>query len=76
MRKYDAVLFDLLTALPDSWTLWNSVAGSGFDLFGTQRCGLDTYWHNRVGLKAPPGAPPPLVESRFLNDLPVFALSQ
>ncbi len=28
MRKPDAVLFDLLTALLDSWTLWNSVAGS------------------------------------------------
>jgi 2-haloacid dehalogenase len=27
-RAYDAVLFDLLTALLDSWTLWNSVAGS------------------------------------------------
>lgn len=26
--KYDAVVFDLLTALLDSWTLWNSVAGS------------------------------------------------
>jgi hypothetical protein len=26
---YDAVLFDLLTALLDSWTLWNSVAGDG-----------------------------------------------
>lgn len=25
--RYDAVLFDLLTALLDSWTLWNSVAG-------------------------------------------------
>ena len=23
-----AVLFDLLTALLDSWTVWNSVAGS------------------------------------------------
>jgi len=28
MRKYDAVAFDLLTALLDSWTLWNGVAGS------------------------------------------------
>ncbi|HWA38538.1 MAG TPA: HAD-IA family hydrolase [Burkholderiales bacterium] len=28
MKKYDAVLFDLLTALLDSWTLWDSVAGS------------------------------------------------
>lgn len=26
--SYDAVIFDLLTALLDSWTLWNSVAGS------------------------------------------------
>ena len=26
--KFDAVVFDLLTALLDSWTLWNDVAGS------------------------------------------------
>ena len=26
--KYEAVIFDLLTALTDSWSLWNSVAGS------------------------------------------------
>ena len=26
--KYDAVVFDLLTALLDSWTLWNAIAGS------------------------------------------------
>ena len=26
-RRFDAVLFDLLTALLDSWTLWNAVAG-------------------------------------------------
>ena len=26
-RRYDAVLFDLLTALLDSWTLWDDVAG-------------------------------------------------
>ena len=29
--KYDAVVFDLLTALLDSWTLWNAVAGSADD---------------------------------------------
>jgi 2-haloacid dehalogenase len=39
------------------------VAGSGFDLFGTAKVGLDTYWHNRVGLALPPGAPMPLQES-------------
>jgi 2-haloalkanoic acid dehalogenase type II len=27
-RAFDAVVFDLLTALIDSWSLWNSVAGS------------------------------------------------
>lgn len=27
-RKYDAVAFDLLTALLNSWELWNAVAGS------------------------------------------------
>lgn len=26
-KRYDAVLFDLLTAVIDSWTLWNDVAG-------------------------------------------------
>ena len=28
---FDAVVFDLLTALIDSWTLWNDVAGSAED---------------------------------------------
>jgi len=45
------------------------VAGSGYDLIGTGRVGLDTYWHNRVGLPRPPGAPAPLRESRSLRDL-------
>jgi 2-haloacid dehalogenase len=27
-RRYDAVMFDLLTALLDSWSLWNAVAGN------------------------------------------------
>jgi 2-haloacid dehalogenase len=27
-RRYDAVLCDLLTALLDSWTLWDAIAGS------------------------------------------------
>jgi 2-haloacid dehalogenase len=30
-RHYDAVVFDLLTALLDSWSLWNAVAGSAED---------------------------------------------
>ena len=28
IARYDAVVFDLLTALIDSWALWNAVAGS------------------------------------------------
>jgi 2-haloalkanoic acid dehalogenase type II len=30
-KQYDAVVFDLLTALIDSWALWNDVAGSEAD---------------------------------------------
>jgi 2-haloacid dehalogenase len=30
-RSYDAVVFDLLTALVDSWTVWNRAAGSAED---------------------------------------------
>jgi 2-haloacid dehalogenase len=45
------------------------VAGSGFDLIGTSRVGLDTYWHNRAGLDRPSAAPPPLREARSLAEL-------
>jgi 2-haloacid dehalogenase len=43
------------------------VAGSGYDLFGTAAVGLRTYWHNRVGLARPPGAPPAERESPTLD---------
>ncbi len=49
------------------------VAGSAFDLFGTAAVGLDTYWHNRVGLQAPADAPEPLCESRTLSELAEIA---
>ena len=45
------------------------VAGSAFDLFGTARVGLDTWWHNRVGLAAPEGVPPALRQARSLEAL-------
>ena len=45
------------------------VAGSGYDMFGTSRVGLRTYWHNRVGLKLPTGAPTPEVQSATLDSL-------
>jgi FMN phosphatase YigB (HAD superfamily) len=127
-KRYAAVLFDLLTTLLDSWTVWNRVAGgeapgrrwraayleltygcgayapyeslvagfykphpapyrlalaelglpaqevlfvagSGFDLIGTARVGLDTYWHNRVGLARPEATPAPLREAPTLEGL-------
>ncbi len=45
------------------------VAGSGFDLIGTGRVGMDTLWHNRVGLSAPPGAPSPAAQARTLRPM-------
>ena len=45
------------------------VAGSGYDLFGTSAVGLRTYWHNRVGLARPDGAPPAAIESPSLDRL-------
>ncbi len=45
------------------------VAGSGFDLIGTGRVGMTTLWHNRVGLKAPPGAPAPAAEAPALRPM-------
>ncbi len=45
------------------------VAGSGYDLIGTAAVGLRTYWHNRVGLARPAGAPAPDLESPTLDQL-------
>lgn len=45
------------------------VAGSAFDLVGTANVALDSYWHNRVGLKRPEEAPAPLREARTLKEL-------
>jgi 2-haloacid dehalogenase len=45
------------------------VAGSGYDLIGTARMQLRTYWHNRVGLQRPMGAPPAAFESSNLDRL-------
>ena len=45
------------------------VAGSGYDLFGTSVVGLRTYWHNRVGLARPEGAPPAALERPTFDDL-------
>ena len=43
------------------------IAGSGYDMFGTSKVGLRTYWHNRVGLTLPDGAARPERESPGLD---------
>ena len=45
------------------------VAGSPYDLYGAKSLGMDAYWHNRVGLPAPPDLPKPLAESRTMRPL-------
>lgn len=46
------------------------VAGSAYDLIGTEKVGIPTFWHNRIGLKAPENAPLPIMEMATLVDLP------
>lgn len=45
------------------------VAGSAYDLFGTEQVGLPTIWHNRIGLAAPEGAPAPVLTRPTLHTL-------
>ena len=50
------------------------VAGSPYDLFGTAVVGLPTYWHDRIGLAPPAGAPPAHARHRTLAPLIETAL--
>jgi 2-haloacid dehalogenase len=45
------------------------VAGSAYDLFGTSRSGLATYWHDRLGTAPLSDAPKPLLHHRSLYPL-------
>lgn len=45
------------------------VAGSAYDLVGTGKVGLPTYWHDRIGMTPPPGAPKPIAHHRSLHPL-------
>ena len=51
------------------------VAGSAYDLFGTARVGMPTWWHDRIGLTVPPGTPSPIAHNRTLTPLLAHALS-
>jgi 2-haloacid dehalogenase len=48
------------------------VAGSAYDLIGTARIGLPTWWHDRIGMQLPPEAQAPLAHQRTLLELPHF----
>ncbi len=50
------------------------VAGSAYDLFGTAAAGLTVYWHDRIGMAMPEGAPPPRWHERSLRKLPEIVL--
>jgi 2-haloalkanoic acid dehalogenase type II len=45
------------------------VAGSAYDLVGTARLGLATYWHDRILMPTPPETPPPLAHHQSLHPL-------
>ena len=45
------------------------VAGSAYDLFGTSKVGLPTYWHDRIGMQPPENMPKPLAHHRSLLPL-------
>ena len=45
------------------------VAGSVYDLFGTGKLGLPTYWHDRIGMTPPSGAPKPIAHHSSLYPL-------
>jgi 2-haloacid dehalogenase len=45
------------------------VAGSAYDLLGTARVGLPSWWHDRIGMTAPPDAPAPIAHQRTLTPL-------
>jgi 2-haloalkanoic acid dehalogenase type II len=45
------------------------VAGSAFDLVGTAKVGIPTYWHDKSGMPMPEGVPPPLAHETSLERL-------
>jgi len=67
-RPYQVAL-DQLGVRPDRCLF---VAGSAYDLIGTAKVGLPTFWHDRIGMVAPPDAPAPLAHERTLAELPNF----
>jgi 2-haloacid dehalogenase len=64
-KPYQLALQELGTSADN--TLF--VAGSPYDLFGTAPLHIDTYWHNRINMQAPPGMPAPIAHEKTLLPL-------
>jgi 2-haloacid dehalogenase len=64
-RPYRLALDELRVAPQDCLF----VAGSAYDLFGAAAVGLPVFWHDRIGMAVPPGAPPPLMRCDSLYPL-------
>jgi 2-haloacid dehalogenase len=71
-RPYQKALDEL--KVPVSRCLF--VAGSAYDLFGTSKLGLLTYWHDRVGMTPPPNAPRPTAYHPSLYPLLALVLGR
>ena len=69
-RPYLLALEELDVAAAD--TLF--VAGSAYDLFGAAAVGMPVFWHDRIGMVMPPGAPPPLARHHSLYPLRAMLL--
>lgn len=65
IRPYQKALIDMGVQASEA----AFVAGSAYDLFGTSKVGLRTYWHNRIGLQKPEGAPEADFEASSLDKL-------
>jgi 2-haloacid dehalogenase len=71
-RPYQLALDEL--GVPPREALF--VAGSAYDLFGAAAVGLPVYWHDRIGMAMPPGAPRPLCREASLGPLLPLVLGQ
>jgi len=64
-RPYQVAL-DALGAAPEDVLF---VAGSPYDLFGAAAVGMPVFWHDRMHMRAPPGAPAPIAHHDNLYPL-------
>ncbi|MGA7259412.1 MAG: hypothetical protein WBX30_00695, partial [Stellaceae bacterium] len=64
-RPYEMAL-DELGVMPGRCLF---VAGFAYDLLGTSKVGLATYWHDRIGMAPPSNAPEPMAHHRSLYPL-------